>query len=176
MPAAGILGWKRSKYQRPIPHNSKSPETPQKLFLEIIKNIERKKYLRGGTHHPRGWGRARLPRGPPSSPPVPIFCYMKFFTLEKKSQASFRDETPPPRGGTLAEPILGSGGAVLPGKHPSGRGKLSPSSSPSILSSGGGQSPSTSSAAPSPLKPQIISCIQSLYQNLRLVPVGCQQC
>ena len=37
MPAAGILGWKRSKYQRPILHNSKSPETPRKLFLEIIK-------------------------------------------------------------------------------------------------------------------------------------------
>ena len=47
MPAAGILGWKRSKYQRPILHNSKSPETPRKLFLEIIKNIERKKYIRG---------------------------------------------------------------------------------------------------------------------------------
>ena len=38
MPAAGILGWKRSKYQRPILHNSKSPETPRKSFLEIIKN------------------------------------------------------------------------------------------------------------------------------------------
>ena len=41
----------------------------------------------------------------------------------------------------------------LPGKLPSGRGKSSPSSSPTILSSGGGQSPSTSSPAPSPLKP-----------------------
>ena len=60
MPAAGILGWKRSKYQRPILHNSKSPETPRKLFLEIIKNIERKKYVRGASTCPRGWG-ARPP-------------------------------------------------------------------------------------------------------------------
>ena len=62
MPAAGILGWKRSKYQRLILHNSKSPETPRKLFLEIIKNTERKKYVRGATTCPRGWGRALPPR------------------------------------------------------------------------------------------------------------------
>ena len=59
MPAAGILGWKRNKYQRPILHISKSPETPQKLFWELIKNIERKKYLSGPTPWPRG--------APPSS-------------------------------------------------------------------------------------------------------------
>ena len=29
MPSAGILGWKRSKYWRPILRNSKSPETPR---------------------------------------------------------------------------------------------------------------------------------------------------
>ena len=28
-------------------------------------------------------GRAPLPRGPHGGPPVPIFCYMKSFTLEK---------------------------------------------------------------------------------------------
>ena len=43
----------------------------------------------GPTPWPRGWGRALppwarpLPRGPPGRPPVPIFCYMKSFTLEK---------------------------------------------------------------------------------------------
>ena len=70
MPAAGILGWKRSKSWIPILRNSKSPETPRKLFLEIIKNTERRKYQRGPTPWPRGWG-ARptpwvrpLPRGP----------------------------------------------------------------------------------------------------------------
>ena len=47
------------------------------------------KHQRGANHCPRGW-RARptpwarrLPHGPPGSPPVPIFCYMKSFTLEK---------------------------------------------------------------------------------------------
>ena len=70
-------------------HNSKSPETPRKLFLEIIKNTERRKYQRGPTPWPRGWGRALppgrapLPRGPPGRPPVPIFCYMKSFVREK---------------------------------------------------------------------------------------------
>ena len=91
MPAAGILGWKRSKYYRPILHNSKSPETPRKSFLEIIKIIERKKFTRGGPTCPRGWGArptpqgAPLPRGPPVGPPVAIFCYMKSFVQEKKS-------------------------------------------------------------------------------------------
>ena len=94
MTAAAILGWKISKYYRPILHNSKSPETPRKLFLEIIKTTERKKYVRGASTCPRGWGRALppwarpLPCGPPGGPPVAIFS----------------DETPPPRGGTLAEP------------------------------------------------------------------------
>ena len=52
-------------------------------------NIQRKKYLRGASHHPRGWGRALppwarpLPRGPPGRPPLTIFCYMKSFTLKK---------------------------------------------------------------------------------------------
>ena len=58
-------------------------------FSEYIKNIGRKKYERGPTNHPRGWGRALppwarpLPHGHPGSPPVTIFCYMKSFTLEK---------------------------------------------------------------------------------------------
>ena len=30
-------------------HNSKSPETPRKSFLELIKNTERKKYQRGAV-------------------------------------------------------------------------------------------------------------------------------
>ena len=89
MPAAGILGWKRSKYYRPILHSSKSPETSRKSFLELIKNTGRRKYQRGATPWPRGWGRAHpywalpLSRGPPGGPPLPLFCYMKAFTLEK---------------------------------------------------------------------------------------------
>ena len=48
----------------------------------------------GGRAHPY-WARPLSP-GAPGGPPVPIFCYMKAFTLEKKSEASLRDETPPP--------------------------------------------------------------------------------
>ena len=63
-------GWKSRKYWKPILHSSKNPETPRKLFLEIIKNTERRKYQRGTTPWPRGWGHAHpywahpLPRGP----------------------------------------------------------------------------------------------------------------
>ena len=64
-----------------------------------MKNTERKKYQRGSTPWPRGWGArptpwARpLPRSPPVGPPVPIFCYMKSFVREKKirSRLSGRD-------------------------------------------------------------------------------------
>ena len=47
---------------------------------------------------------APLCPGPHGGPPVSIFCYIRDFTLEK-IMGSLRDETPPPRGGTLAEPI-----------------------------------------------------------------------
>ena len=89
MPAAGILGWKWSKYQGPILHSSKSPETPRKSFLELIKNNGEGISVRGPTPWPRGWGRALppgrtpMPRGPPGRPPVSIFCYMKSFVREK---------------------------------------------------------------------------------------------
>ena len=49
-----------------------------------------KEVREGGTHRPRGWGRALppghapLPRGPPGGPPMAIFCYMESFDEEKK--------------------------------------------------------------------------------------------
>ena len=63
------------------------------------------------------------------------------------------DEAPPSRGGTWAGALLPSGGAILPGELPFRKGKSSSSSSPTTLPSWGGQSPSTSSPAPSHLKP-----------------------
>mgnify|MGYP005839153495 CR=1 FL=1 len=89
MPAARILGWKRSKYYRPILHSSKSPKTSRRQFLELIKKLA-KESTRGGppTIHEGGrralppWARP-LPRGPPGRPPVPIFGYMVCFDLEK---------------------------------------------------------------------------------------------
>ena len=53
-------GWKRSKHWKPILHCSKNPETPRNLFLELIRSIEQKKYIRGPTPWPGGWG-ARPP-------------------------------------------------------------------------------------------------------------------
>ena len=76
-------GWKRSKYWKPILHSSKNPETQRKSFLELTRIIEQRKYQRGPTPWPRGWGARPLPRGPPGRPSVPIFCYMKSFVREK---------------------------------------------------------------------------------------------
>ena len=82
-------GWKRSKQWKPILHCSKNPETPRNLFLGLIRIIERNKYSMEPTPWPGGWGArppllgAPLSPGPPGGPPVPIFCYMKAFTLKK---------------------------------------------------------------------------------------------
>ena len=42
-----------------------------------------RKHQRGATHCPRGWRARPLPRGPPGSPPMPIFWYKVSFALEK---------------------------------------------------------------------------------------------
>ena len=78
-------GWKRSKHWKPILHCSKSPETPRNIFLDLLRIFERKKYIRGPTPWPGGWGRAHPYWARPLSPgpPVSIFCYMRAFTLEK---------------------------------------------------------------------------------------------
>ena len=82
-------GWKRSKHWELILHCSKNPETPRNQFSELIRIIERKEYITGPTPWPGGWGRAHpywarpLSLGPPGGPPVPIFYYMRSFTLEK---------------------------------------------------------------------------------------------
>ena len=175
MPAAGILGWKRSKYQRPILHNSKSPETPRKLFLEIIKNTERKKYQRGPTPWPRGWGARPLPRGPPVGPLIPVFCYMKSFVRRKiRSKLSGRDSAATRR--NLGGTNLGLWRSCSAGDTSLREGEIIAIVITNAPLIGRGQSPSTSSPAPSPLKPQFISCIQFLSPSLGLVPVGCQQC
>ena len=88
-------GWKRSKHWKPILHYSKNPETPRNLFLELIRIIERRNYQRGPTPRPGGWGRAHpywarpLSPGHRGGPPVPIFCYMKAFTLEKNHKQAY---------------------------------------------------------------------------------------
>ena len=75
--------------------------------------------------------RALVPRGAPGPLLAPIFWYISAFDL-KNYREDFRDEAPPSRGRTWAGPILLSGGAILPGILPSGRGKSKPSTSPTI--------------------------------------------
>ena len=57
--------------------------------MEYIKNTGERINQRGPTPWPRGWGRALLPRGPPSGSSVPIFCYMKSFVREKNHKQAF---------------------------------------------------------------------------------------
>ena len=83
MPTAGILDRKGCKSERPILHNSKSLENLRRIILEYIKHIRRRRYRRGPTRRPQAWGRAPVACGPPGRPPVPLFCYMMSFDLEK---------------------------------------------------------------------------------------------
>ena len=108
---------------------SEWPETPRNLLLENIKNTGRRIHIRGVSTCPQGWGARPLPRGPPVGSPVAIFCYMKSFVEEKIiSNLSGRDSAATRRN---------LGGTNL-GLLSSGRGKSSPSSSPTLLSSGEG--------------------------------------
>ena len=79
--------------------------TKQIIFSEYIKNIGRKKYQRGATHRPRGWGhapppRARpLPRGPHVASPTPTPTPYIVFRGEKNQREeiiAFYDTEPPP--------------------------------------------------------------------------------
>ena len=64
-------GLERSKYYRPILHNSKSPETPWKSVLEYIKNIGRRKGERGPPTIHEG-GASHTPLGAPPCLMVPL--------------------------------------------------------------------------------------------------------
>ena len=93
-----------------------------------------------------------LPHGPPGSPPVPIFCYMRSFILEKIRGKLTRRNSSATRwnlGGTN----LGLRQSCSARKTSLREGEIITIIITNILSSGGGQSPSTSSPAPSPLKP-----------------------
>src|SRR5215216_425942 len=46
----------RSKSERPILHNSKSPENLRRIILEYIRIIGQRKYQRGPTRWPQAWG------------------------------------------------------------------------------------------------------------------------
>ena len=141
MTAAGILGWKRSKYWRPILRNSKSPETLRNVLKEIKKN-PRQRWRPGGPHPAHEGGAppqgAPLPRGPPGGSPTSIFSYMKSFDEKKNKKQPFgtrlrRHEVEPWWNQSRAPAEL-----FYQGYFPPGGGKSSPSSSPTLLSSGEG--------------------------------------
>ena len=129
---------------------------------------------RGGHSPP---GRARPPwralvgcglLGPPL---VPIFWYITGFDLEKNIVILSG------RCAAVSRWNLGRSTFALWQSDSAGdtslrEGISMTSSSPTTLSLWEDQSSSTSSPSPSYLKPYFISCVQSLYQNLRLVPVG----
>jgi len=93
MPAAGILGWKRSKYYRPILHSSKSPETSRRKFLELIKNTGERINQRGPPTIHEGGG-APYPLGAPPASWAPwqgsgahLLLYEVFYPGKNHKQA-----------------------------------------------------------------------------------------
>ena len=87
-------GWKRSKHWKPILHCSKKPETPPNLSLDLIRIIERTKYIRGPTPCPGGWGaHPPLLGAPPVSwapwcpPGVYLLLYEGFYPRKNHGQA-----------------------------------------------------------------------------------------
>ena len=103
----------------------------------------------GGAPYPPG--RAPLPRGPPGGPPVAIFCYMKSFVRRKiRSKLSGRDSAATRRN-------LGGTNLGLRQTRSAGDTSLREGDIIAIVITNAplierGQSPSTSSSAPSHLK------------------------
>ena len=127
---------------------------------------------RGPTPCSRGWGRASLPRGPPSGSLTPIFSYMKSFD-EKKLRSNFSGRDSAATRRNLGGTNLGLRQSCSAGDTSLWEGEIIAiviTNAPLIRR---GQSPSTSSLAPSPLKTLVHLLYPILYQNHKLVPVGC---
>ena len=145
-------------HQAPILHNSKWAETSWRFFMDYLRNTRANKHQGGppGGHNPPG--RAKPPRralvgcAHPGPPPVPIFWYISHFDLEKISSGLSGRSTAVSRR-NLGRSTFALRRSDSTRETSSRRGKSSPSSSPTTLPSWGGQSPSTSSTSPYPLKP-----------------------
>ena len=91
----GFWAGKGANIRDPFYTTPKVLKLHESQFWNILK-ILGKESTRGGppTVHEGGgcalppWARP-LPRGPPGSPPVPIFCYMKSFVREKNHKQAF---------------------------------------------------------------------------------------
>ena len=135
------------------------------MFSKYIKNIERKNFTRGGHTLPTRVGGA------------PPYLVGPLVALRWPSSAIWSLSM-----GKIISHLLGQnsaamrrnlGGAVLPGKLPSRRGKSSPSSSPTLLSSGESNLHQHLHQHHLISKPYFISCIQFLSPSPGLVLVGC---
>ena len=131
-------------------------------FTKVISRIYKKYWaeeIPEGAHtlatrvgvRPTPWARP-LPRGPAGRPPVPIFCYMKSFTLEKStSKLSGRNSAATRR--NLGGTNLGLRQSCSAGETSLREGEIIAIVITNAPLIGRGQSPSTSSPAPSHLKP-----------------------
>ena len=109
MPTTGILGEKGANIGNLFFTAPKVPQL-QKVIFGFNKNYWAKKVPEGAHTLARRVGGARLLGAPPVSwapwwPSGAHLLLYEVFYPGKKSQASLRDETLPPHGGTLAEPI-----------------------------------------------------------------------
>ena len=152
-----IQTWK-SYFKLPILHNSKWAETLQRIFMNYLRNFGANKHQRGppGGHNPPG--RARPPwralvgcslLGPP---PVPIFWYISHFDLEK-----IRERLPGWSAAVSRRNLGRRTFALRRSDSAEGTSLLEGEIIVIIMTNNypilGQQSPSTSSPAPSHLKP-----------------------
>ena len=145
------FGPEKATSELPILNNYKWAENLCRIVLEYMKNIGANNYRRG----PPWWAQdtracpgGLCPPWPTSGAPLLVY---KSFWPRKNKERYFEPKCR--RLEAWAGALLPSGGAIPSGELPSRRGKSSSSLSPTTLPSLGGQSPSTSSIAPSPLKP-----------------------
>ena len=127
----------------------------------------------GGPHPVQETGGAPLCPGPPGVPLASIFCYIITFTLEKiVGKLTGRNSATTRR--NLGGINLGLWRSCSAGDTSLREGEIITNIiTNDPLIGRGGQSPSTSSPAPSPLKTLVHLLYPILYQNDKLVPVGC---
>ena len=108
--------------------------------------------MSGGPHPIQETGGAPLSPGPPGGLPASIFCYMKGFPLEKiMGKLTGRNSTATRR--NLGGMNLGLSRSCSAGDTSLREGEIIAIVITNAPLIGRGQSPSTSSPAPSPLKP-----------------------
>ena len=91
------------------------------IIFRIYKKYWAKEVLEGAIHRPRGWARAPCLVGPLVALRCPSSAIWSLSPWQK-SEASFGDETPPPRGGTLLNQSRAPAELFCQGNFPPGGG------------------------------------------------------